>query len=280
MEKVFGMIVTYNPEIERLNLNIDKIFKQLDKLVIYDNHSKNIEEIKNICNNKKIEIICYDKNYGIATPLYDSVIYADQLGYDYILTLDQDSIASENMIFELLSVISKDEQIAMVGAKSVDERRKIEEKISNDNIIVPTHRLITSGSLARVKSIIEVGNYKKELFIDYVDFEICYRLYIKGYKLFKCNSALLNHRPGNPHVHKLFGISITTENYSPFRLYYFMRNVSYCKRLYKHYLPKGEFDFLILYGLKIRIKILLFEENKLEKIIALCKGKKDSKNLI
>lgn len=280
MRNTLGVIVTFNPMIDRLQKNIDEAYKQVDKLIIYDNFSMNIDDVKSLCKEKNIELIQYDKNYGIATPLFDSVIYADELGYEYILTLDQDSYASANMVDELLNVINKDNNIAMVGARAVDERRTNEEGDAETDNIIDTHRLITSGALSRVKAILEVGNYNKELFIDYVDFEICYRLFIKGYKLYKCNSAILNHRPGNPVSHSFFGFKITTENYSPFRLYYFMRNATYCKNTYQDLLPSNEFEFLKFYRLKTGLKILFFEKDKIKKFRALAQGKTDSRRVV
>ena len=43
-----GGIVTYNPDIEKLKKNISRIAGQVCKLVIADNGSKNIEDIKNL----------------------------------------------------------------------------------------------------------------------------------------------------------------------------------------------------------------------------------------
>ena len=44
-----GGIVTYNPDIEKLKKNISRIAGQVCKLVIADNGSKNIEDIKKAC---------------------------------------------------------------------------------------------------------------------------------------------------------------------------------------------------------------------------------------
>lgn len=43
-----GGIVTYNPDIEKLKKNISRIAGQVCKLVIADNGSKNIEDIKRL----------------------------------------------------------------------------------------------------------------------------------------------------------------------------------------------------------------------------------------
>ena len=43
---VYAGIVTYNPKIERLIENINSIYPQVDKVIVYDNGSENIEDIK------------------------------------------------------------------------------------------------------------------------------------------------------------------------------------------------------------------------------------------
>ena len=60
-------IVLYNPEEKRLEENIMAIEKQVDKIILIDNDSRNYEIIKNkYIQNKKIDIIHNEKNEGIA----------------------------------------------------------------------------------------------------------------------------------------------------------------------------------------------------------------------
>ena len=46
--KTAAGIVTYNPEIERLQENLKAASKQVDFVLIYDNASKNIDEIEKV----------------------------------------------------------------------------------------------------------------------------------------------------------------------------------------------------------------------------------------
>ena len=48
MNEVIAGIVTYNPDINRLCKNLDAIKNQVSCIVIVDNASINIEEIKNL----------------------------------------------------------------------------------------------------------------------------------------------------------------------------------------------------------------------------------------
>jgi rhamnosyltransferase len=44
--KTLAAIVLFNPEIERLNQNIEAIFNQVDDVVLIDNGSSNLNEVK------------------------------------------------------------------------------------------------------------------------------------------------------------------------------------------------------------------------------------------
>ena len=45
-EKVIAGIVLYNPELQRLEENICALLKQVDEIVLMDNHSVNEDEIR------------------------------------------------------------------------------------------------------------------------------------------------------------------------------------------------------------------------------------------
>ncbi len=118
-DKVLATITTYNPELDLLEQNIDAIVNQVDKLLVYENASENRDKIVSLCEAKGVEIILNDKNYGVAGPLSDGLNYAIENNYAYIFTLDQDSIASEDMIKSLLNLFQTDDKLAIVAAQPV-----------------------------------------------------------------------------------------------------------------------------------------------------------------
>ena len=96
MFKVVAGIVTFNPEINCLDNNISSIYNQVDEIYIVDNGSDNWEEIKKLINNyKKIMIKRLYINQGIAKALNELCSMAIVNGYDWILTLDQDTICPQ-----------------------------------------------------------------------------------------------------------------------------------------------------------------------------------------
>ena len=100
MEKIVAGIISFNPEIKRLKENICAITNQCDCLYLIDNGSGNINdviELLNKINDEKITLIRNNKNKGIARALNQLCEIALGNGYEWIITLDQDSVCPLNL---------------------------------------------------------------------------------------------------------------------------------------------------------------------------------------
>lgn len=97
--KTLAGIVLFNPDVDRLKENVNAIIQQVDDLILIDNGSGNINEVKAIhFHDKKYTIIENGNNLGIATALGQIMEYGIQYGYDWVLTLDQDSVCRPGLI--------------------------------------------------------------------------------------------------------------------------------------------------------------------------------------
>lgn len=284
MCKVAAIIISYNPDNNLLD-SINLLINQVEKIIIVDNGSesqkkKNINLIKDI-DNKKIEVIFNEENLGIATALNIGVKEALNQGYNWILTMDQDSKASSNMVekmFEVYSTIDESERkdILSIFPNFVDERIQSIEENSNMNSYEYVDADITSGNLLRAEVFDKVGFFDDSLFIDLVDTDFCMRLNEKNIKMIKVRDAILYHSLGESQsVKSIFG-KFNTSNHSALRRYYMTRNRFYTWEKYKDLnsftlnrdkkLFKKEF-----------IKIILGEKDKINKIKMVFKGYKDYK---
>lgn len=89
--KLFGSIVTFNPDIQVFEKNIQAIRSQINLIVIVDNNSKNINAINEIALRYKCELIYNESNMGIATALNQASAFGLSSGFEWMLALDQDS---------------------------------------------------------------------------------------------------------------------------------------------------------------------------------------------
>ena len=263
---ILAGIVLYNPDKKRLKQNIKSISTQVDKLILIDNNSDNIEEIeemimKNYC---KINIIKNAKNKGVAYALNQILNYADTNNYEWFLTLDQDSIVKKGLISRYKKYI-KEENIAMITCEIED--RNFKKEIKDNYEKKEIDKCITSGALNK-----KIGGYDNKMFIDSVDFDICATIKEKKYKIIRVNYDGLLHEVGHANVRRFLWKKVIIYNHMPFRTYYIIRNAIYFNKKHKKSINVLSQYFNIL---KRGLYILIYQKQKKENLKMIVKGIKD-----
>lgn len=106
---IAAVVVYYNPE-EDIYRKIKDVVNIVDKVYIIDNSSiDNSSLLDNSCN--KIKYIPLMKNKGIAYALKLGADLAINDKYDYLLTLDQDSVMTSECLSKLLSFVNNNDSI-------------------------------------------------------------------------------------------------------------------------------------------------------------------------
>lgn len=278
MYKIGCVIVTYNPN-ELLKKVVSSCLNQVDNLIIVDNGSNiKIEDILEDIYQEKINILYLKENKGIAKALNIGIDKCIDLKSEWILTLDQDSIVCEDMIEKMIKsyeIYENKDSIAMLVPEHIEESEFKNVKYNDElNKTQEVLTEITSGSL--VKSLIykKYRKYNEQLFIDLVDHEYCLYLNSIGLKILKVGAAKLKHNLGNSKKYKLLFKDITATNHDPIRRYYMSRNRMYVwekyKLEFKQWVRKDKIKFI-----NENIKILIFEDRKIEKFKMELKGIKE-----
>jgi len=190
-ESICAIVVTYHPD-QGLPERIERISKQVGKVVIVDNNSNetSLAMIRNTALNFQIHLILNNKNVGVATALNQGVAYALDCGdsYTWFLTLDQDTIPFHDMVENLISAYDEcpfKNQLGVIGS-NYRELTTGEILYSGDaggEAWAEVENLPTSGCLTSITAFKEVGRFRDDLFIDYVDIEYCMRLREKGFRV-------------------------------------------------------------------------------------------------
>lgn len=284
MSKIACIIVSYNPDggiIDCFNSLVD----QVDKVYIVDNGSK--KEKLGLLNNikdsfkDKVRLILKEENLGIATALNIGVKEALNDGYEWVLTMDQDSKADKSMLITMIntySKISEDERkkILSIFPTFVDERIASLEDRTDIREYEYVDAEITSGNLLRKEAFEKIGFFDDSLFIDLVDTDFCMRLNENEIKMIKVRDAILYHNLGESQgVKTLFG-KFNTSNHSALRRYYMTRNRFYTWEKYK------DLDSFTLKRDKLLfkkefVKIILGEKDKINKVKMIFRGYRDYK---
>jgi rhamnosyltransferase len=249
--QVSAVLVSYNPDLKTLCAAIEAILLQVSAVFIVDNASANfsvawLEKFTNETTTK-LHLLPQKENLGIAAAQNIGIEQAMQLGANFVLLLDQDSVSSPSMVTELLAAMissesdSKNIPVAAVGPTIVDRRtgnryyfmtnrngfpHKWMPPTNSKKILPPIEVsvLVASGTLISTQAIKYIGAMRSNYFINHVDTEWCLRAQAKGYKLLGVPSSKLEHQFGDT-VRRVWFLGFRQVIYhSPLRNYYDMRN--------------------------------------------------------
>lgn len=289
--KVLAIIVTYNPDEERLNENLKAIACQTDKVVIVDNGSDDTAFLERFSFVYNAAVIGNKKNKGIACALNQGMKYACENGFEWAITLDEDSVCPDNIISSAKKIIeekagrkkmlSDDSDVEcclddiaiivpLIKETASGELCELDTAV-NDESCQEVKKCITSAAITNVRIWKKLRGFDNKMFIDYVDYDYAIRCIINNYKIIRMNNVILDHRIGKSEYRKFLWTKIRVANHSPYRKYYIARNiVVYIKRYAKHISVAAEFLRLF----KVLLLIVLYEDNKSEKLRAYFKGLK------
>jgi len=295
-DKTCAIIVTYFPDGE-FPQRLRMIAAQVAAVIVVDNSadagiSSWLHELSRQGHTSLIENDC---NRGIATALNQGLERARQLGFHWAVTLDQDSIAADDMVSRLLASLasySEPERVALVGANLVHRQvtgagsrwrwlrphpgiplffqRVGCDDGDRDDVSV----IITSGTLMSLPAYRRLGPFRDDFFIDYVDTEYCLRARRNGYRLLVSARAILHHTLGAKREETLLGVTMKPTFHDPQRIYYISRNRIPMLRMYALGFPHWLAFDLVAAGYNL-LRILLLEDRKAAKFRAFLLGTLD-----
>lgn len=246
-EAVIAVIVSFNPDLDRLHALLAAVVPQVARAVVVDNGStqKTRDFLSALKLRLTFELIEFDQNRGIAAAHNAGIRYAIGQAYGYVLLLDHDSLPASDCVAELLKAHKRlaggGAAVAAVGPRYLDETSglpapflrytrwnslKIYPREADE--VLETSVLISSGSLIAAEAIDRIGLMDETLFIDGVDWDWCFRASSLGYRLYGIAAASMTHSLGDSGI-RIFKWKIPL--HSPLRHYYAYRNtILLCKR--------------------------------------------------
>lgn len=232
------VVVLYHPA----STHIERLYALAHEVrgVIVDNSENSVFDSSRV---GKMEYLKMEHNYGIAKA--QNVGIATLRNYkdiEYIVLLDQDSNYDSSFVMRLYDVFAislvHNSRLATMGALIVDECSKLASSSlfhrynCNNESICTVREIISSGSILRCDALAEIGLMDESLFIDFVDFEWCWRARSKGFLVARNAQVSLPHNVGR-RTYRLFGYEIIIS--APERYYYQYRNLLWLVR--RNYVP-------------------------------------------
>lgn len=289
-------IVIFNPEnTDRILAAIKALCKQVGQIYVYDNSTEKIQ----LTFPYPIIYITENTNKGIAYALNKIMERAQNDGYSWVLTMDQDSILPDGIIDAYRRIIIKYKKLGIVCPQIIDSRRSYME-IKKEPLEESIEFCITSASCTSLDAWNHIGKFDEWLFIDLVDNEFCKRLIVSGYQIIRLNQYILDQELGKiiPKSRKEqeFWIKISkllnNQNFAkfsykkfvyPLRVYHTCKNIIYVNRklsywgkvaFKENYNCNGYLGFIISFCLPS----ILRADDKKEVLKNMIKGIRDGLN--
>lgn len=161
-----------------------------------------------------VKIIPFSENYGFGKA-YNMAI--KQLEYEYILLLNNDTIVEKSFVEELMNIMLDDPRIAICGSKilMMDNPHiiahaggKISQLGTGIDIglgLSDTHRydhltdagfVCGASMLVRRDIFLELGGFDPDYFAYNDDVDLCWRVWLKGYRVVYVPTSIIYHKCG------------------------------------------------------------------------------------
>ena len=275
-----GVVIAYFPDVEKLSSNLKTYLDSLDHLFIIFNSPVSASDANRLTSlSPKIQPFYNDENAGIAGPLNQAAQQALDLGYEWLLTMDQDSWFLSDEFFKAFTNYPDKSTVAIFGPTvlTAAELEVIQSLPSADKTPDETEdvlAIITSGNLLNLGIWKKTGGFEEKLFIDEVDNDYCLKAVSQGYRIVRMKNIHLVHALGHEREVTFLFQKKKIITHPPLRTYYIFRNNLYVFNKYKKIFP----EFVrarkrIL--LKTFLKILFFSRERLSNLRCIQIGIRD-----
>lgn len=259
--RILAVVVTYYPEQDLLEKNISAFIDYVDKVMIWENTPSDILESYRFISHIKVDYFGDGIN-SISHALNFAWKYARDHGFNYLLTMDQDSRWVNFKDFLYRTIYNNTIPFGIYGPTIFG--REYEDDFHYGDII-------TSGMLVPIDILNDVGGYNEEFKIDGIDSYFCYSAMEKGYGVYTVKGCVLKQKFGGENLVSFLKYNFYTYHYSASRLYEIYKSQVIIIRRF-HVTAEYNKRFWRNRILKWPVKILLGEGDKWNKYKNICKG--------
>ncbi len=245
---VVAVIVTYHPEPQQVQRQLDALSPQVAELIVVDNGSTAAELAPlraRAAAEATLSVLELGSNRGVGCAQNCGIEHAIARGASHVLLMDQDSVPAGDLVAWLLQALDAP-SVAAAGPRIYDPRTRSSldflaktttgyRRLSlpeTSTAAIDVDHLIASGCLIPSAVLARIGLMDETLFIDAVDTDWCLRARAAGLRLVAEGRAVLEHSLGSRSTRVRFGGRVRTLAFHPpLRQYYIFRNnLLLCRR--------------------------------------------------
>ncbi|OEF75424.1 hypothetical protein OA5_05985 [Vibrio cyclitrophicus 1F111] len=261
--RVIALVTLFYPDYSNKK-NIEELSLQVDRVVLLDN-TPNIDNT-DLFSDIDVEYIPNSENLGLSAAFNIGINHVKKIRSDFVVFFDQDSRVSKGLIDQLVhdfKELSKTFKVGCIGPVYYDENsNKIVENrdaIFLEDKLFSVKSVITSSLLTSYQVLEDIGGWNESIFLDYADWDLCWRMKERGYILALDTKVTLSHSLGDSSVS--FG-GLSFPKYSPVREYYRIRDS--LKLFTEEYVPtKYKVKFVYTWLIEPFIYLALFPQRLL-----------------
>ena len=285
------IIVTHNPALKELQ-QLSPLLRSAGHVCLVDNASDPaiLQGISDWLEGSPWTLINNPRNLGIGKALNQGLQAAMDAGSTWALTLDQDSQPHVHMLEHLLRAASEPaphKPIALVAPQIIDRdvnrrapflRKRwgfVYERVQCDGADLEfVTTAITSGALLNMEGFQQLGGFREDFFIDYVDTEYCLRAFLRGFQIRAACKAKLDHQLGSRSQWAFGPMQLYPTHHPPERWYTLGRNRIAMLKEYALKIPHWA-SYEIVATVYTILRMVLTEQERSAKLRALWQGTLD-----
>lgn len=224
--RIVAVTTAFFPDENIINSNWEKISGLVHKYIVVDNSCSYTYS----CLDKDPESfeVIYSSNGGVSAGLNIGIRRAIEIGADYVVLFDQDSLADEGLVESLMASSERFGKGAIIAPNVLDINSGIpihksffeRGRYAGENH-VEVNRTQIAGMLIPVSVFNKVGMFDERYFLNFVDTEWCLRAVNFGFKIYINLKSSLFHDFGAGE-RRVFFLSFRFGK--PFRDYYSARD--------------------------------------------------------
>lgn len=270
------IVVWFNPKEEEVK-RAEALAEKGVYICVVDNSAEDCSE--KVQENEYLHYLHNANKGGIAGGFNLGIEYTrrNRSETQYYFTMDQDSLLSKDYLDNMVDFSIKNN--ALISCPNFFDRNA---KVYGSFVLLTkygyeitregkTHFCISSGMCISKRAWDILGQFNELLIIDHVDTDFALRAFKEKIDIYVNYGECLNHAIGERSRHRFCGVVIKPNHHSHVRKYYIVRNGTYLA-IKNFGISKGYFLLNIMRVIHEFLSVVLYENNKIEKIHYMIKG--------
>jgi rhamnosyltransferase len=270
---ITAVVTAYHPD-ERLAAVVASALESCAGVIVADNTPSGSPTLTQELTDPRVRVLRSGRNLGLAGAL-NAGVRALPADTDAVLFLDQDSVLPGSVVAALAAHLD-DPTVGIAAPTPWDAQ----SQTHYDNLaalraeVADRTDVITSGMLVRRGCLEQVGAFREEFFVDFVDIDFCLRLRRTGARIVQDQRLKLPHSLGDRRAHRLGPLTVQVVHYPAWRHYWIARGASTLLRENLRRDPKWSVK-AVLFLLSWLMRATLFEPARRTHVPALLRGVRD-----